>query len=198
VLDRSAVRDEARALSPQERRVLKGLGVRLTGFSIYLPTLLKPLARQLARGFLESSWHPPTDRLSPLPRDRLDPKALSAHGLRAVGGWAVPVADLDRLEDLLRTAPRRGQGAVVGPDILSRLGWSETAMRDILRGLNFAPTDKPKPGEPMAWRPRALTKVPAPAAAKPGSPFAALEVLKVPPAPARRPRRRRRSKAASA
>ncbi|HEY0435489.1 MAG TPA: helicase-related protein, partial [Phenylobacterium sp.] len=45
VLDRAPVRGEVRALSQVERRMLRGLGVRLGAFSLYMPGLLKLDAR---------------------------------------------------------------------------------------------------------------------------------------------------------
>ena len=196
-MDRASVREEAKALSPLERRMLKSLGVRLTAFSIYLPALLKPHARHLAQGFVDRSWRPSAEGLSPLPSGNIDPKVLSAHGLRAVGRWGVPIMDLDRLDDLIRAAPRLGQGTVVGPEIASQLGWGEAEMRDILRALNFAPTAKPKPGEPTAWRRRSEIKPSVPTPVRPASPFAALEALKSTPSPVRRHKRRRRTRAVS-
>ena len=47
VLDRALVRGEVRSLSQVERRVLRGLGVKLGAFSVYLPGLLQPEARVL-------------------------------------------------------------------------------------------------------------------------------------------------------
>src|SRR5581483_6260488 len=42
LLDRAAVRAEVRALSQQERRTLRSLGVRIGAFSLFMPGLLKP------------------------------------------------------------------------------------------------------------------------------------------------------------
>lgn len=79
------------------------------------------------------------------------------------------------------------------------LGWSEVELRDILRALNFAPSIKPQSGEPTAWRRRVeRTEAPPPVLTRPSSPFAALAALKDRPAPARRPRRRRKAKVAPA
>jgi ATP-dependent RNA helicase SUPV3L1/SUV3 len=72
------------------------------------------------------------------------------------------------------------------------LGWSVEDAREILKGLGFAAIKRP--GETLAWRRRlerefAVEHRPLLA---PHSPFAALAALKGEPAPARRPRRRRR------
>jgi ATP-dependent RNA helicase SUPV3L1/SUV3 len=159
---------------------------------------LKPQALAFAQGFVPAAWRPPSDRISPLP-DGVTPGALSAFGLRAVGGHAVPVEALERLDALLRAAPRQGQGAVFSDQAREELGWSEGEARAVLKGLNFAPSAKPKLGEPVAWRrrnekPERAETRPAPA----HSPFAALAALKDKPAPARRPRRRRKPKQAQA
>jgi ATP-dependent RNA helicase SUPV3L1/SUV3 len=191
------VRAEAKALSQVERRALKALGVKLTAFSIYLPGVLKPGALAFAQGFVGRAWRPPSDRVSALPDPAPAPVTLAAFGLRAVGRHAVPVEALDRLDDLIRSAPRQGQGALITDQAREELGWSEAEVATILRALGFSPATKPKPGEAIAWRRRVDAPAhPAPVF-RPGSPFAALAALTpAPPAPAaRRPRRRRKPKA---
>src|SRR5690606_6540736 len=51
VLDRAAVREDAKALSQVERRALKAFGVRLGAFSLYLPALLRPQALAFSQAF---------------------------------------------------------------------------------------------------------------------------------------------------
>jgi ATP-dependent RNA helicase SUPV3L1/SUV3 len=200
VLDRAEVRAEAKALSQVERRALKALGVRLTAFSLYLPGLLKPAALAFAQGFAGAAWRPPVDRVSRLPDPPPPATALSAFGLRAVGRHAAPVEQLDQLDALVRAAPRQGQGALVTDQARESLGWSAEELAAILRGLGFAPAakpNKPKPGEPIAWRRRAEPKATPTPRPHPASPFAALAALTPPAAaspPARRPARRRRRK----
>ena len=199
ILDRAAVHAEAKALSQLERRTLKGLGVRLTAFSIYLPGLLNARSLAFAQGFVSRDWRPASDKISALPSPMPPLNALAAFGLRAVGRHAVPVETLDQLDTLLRAAPKQGQGMLITDAARQTLGWSEVELADILRALNFAPTAKPQPGEPTAWRRRTdRTEPPPPIVARPGSPFAALAALKDRPAPARRPRRRRKAKVAQA
>jgi ATP-dependent RNA helicase SUPV3L1/SUV3 len=196
VLDRAQVRAEVKALSQVERRTLRGFGVRLGAFSLFMPALLKPDARALAQAFAAREtpdWKPLADRPGPLPAG-LSVRALSAHGLLAVGGLAVPVEQLERLDELLRAAPKAAGGVVFTDQARDELGWSQDEARQILRALNFAPAAKPRDGQPMAWR-RRPERAPEPAPKpRPHSPFAALAALKAEaaPAPARRPRRRRR------
>ncbi|MFN3523453.1 MAG: helicase-related protein, partial [Phenylobacterium sp.] len=194
VLDRAAVREETRALSQVERRTLKGLGVRIGAFSLFMPGLLKPEALAFAQAFTHGfataagagGWRPPADRPSRLPDPAPAPAALAAFGLRRVAGLAVPVSALERLDELLRGAPRQGAAAVFSDQAREELGWSEAEARAILKGLGFAPQGKAQPGEPQAWRRRGEPAEDKRAGRKAervaeASPFAALAALKAPP-----------------
>ncbi|WP_334162120.1 helicase-related protein [Phenylobacterium sp.] len=206
VLDRGAVRQEARQLSQVERRALRGLGVKLGAFSIFMPALLKPQARSLAQAYAarETPDWKPAEGLVRLPLPVPPARTLSAYGLRAVRERGVPVEQLERLDELLREGPKLGGGAVLTDQARDELGWSEGEAKDILRGLGFAPVNKPKDGQPIAWRRRGdRQSVAAVETARPHSPFAALAALKAQPAPLpqatetqRRPRRRRKPRAA--
>jgi ATP-dependent RNA helicase SUPV3L1/SUV3 len=203
VLDRRAAEADLALLSQAERRELRTLGVRIGAFSLYLPGLLNARAQAFAAAFAALSdpdWRPPADRLSPLSVTP-SPRALSAHGLRAVGGLAVPVDALERLAALLRAAPRQAGATLLAHNAGEAFGWSAAETAEVLSGLGYAPASRPKPGEPAAWRRRrdkAVSPDVAPKAAAP-SPFAALAALKpAAPSPARRRKRpRRRAKAAS-
>jgi ATP-dependent RNA helicase SUPV3L1/SUV3 len=207
VLDRADVREEIKALSQVERRALRGLGVRIGAFSIYLPALLKPDARALTQALAlreTPHWRPAGGGLSRLPQPAPAARALSAYGLRAVRGLAVPVEQLERLDELLREGVKQGGGTLLAEVGRDELGWTKAEAEQILRGLAFAPANRPGPGEPIAWRRRGERARPAPEAApppRPHSPFAALAALQT-PAPAarsaRRPRRRRKKAAARA
>jgi ATP-dependent RNA helicase SUPV3L1/SUV3 len=199
IVPRAEVEADVRALSQAERRALKSLGVRFGAFSLYLPAMLKAQARDFTAAFTAGpgrAWRPPLNQVSALPHPAPSPKALAARGLRAVGGLAVPVEALERLDGLLRAAPRQAGGALIADPALAELGWSAGEASAVLRALGFAPMTKPKPGEPVAWRRRDGAKPPpsAPVKAAGPSPFAALAVLKDRPAPARRARRPRRRK----
>ena len=204
VLDRGEVRNEIHALSQVERRALRGLGVRVGAFSVWLPGMLKPHARALTQALAlreAPDWRPSPSALSRLPQPRPTARALSAYGLRAVGGYAAPVDQLERVDELLRGGARQGGGVVLSDQAREELGWSEAEANDILRGLGFAPANRPKAGEPVAWRRRGERPADRPerSAPRPHSPFAALAALQTAPGPAtpaRRPRRRRKPKAA--
>jgi ATP-dependent RNA helicase SUPV3L1/SUV3 len=100
----------------------------------------------------------------------------------------------------LRAAPRQAGGALLSDAAFEALGWTAAEAAEILRGLGFAPANRPKAGEPIAWRRRGeRARAPEPKPARPHSPFAALAALQASSAPAappaRRPRRRRKPKA---
>jgi ATP-dependent RNA helicase SUPV3L1/SUV3 len=197
VLDRAEARTEVKALSPAERRALRSLGVRIGAFSLHMPALLRPQARLLAQAFAAygtAGWRPDPERPSPLPAEA-PPRVLAAHGLLAVAGLAVPAAQLERLDELLRAAPKADGGAVLSDQAREELGWTEAEAGRILRGLGFVPAGRPEPGAPAAWRRRGRREAVKPAKAAAHSPFAALAALKA--EPARRPRRRRKAKARS-
>jgi ATP-dependent RNA helicase SUPV3L1/SUV3 len=193
LLDRQEVEAETRALSQGERRTLKSLGVRFGAFSLFLPELLAPPAQAFARAFAQLSapdWRPDPETVGVLPEPAPPAAALSAYGLRAVAGLTAPAEQLERLDALIRAAPRKAGGVMLGEDAWTSLGWSADQGQRILRGLGFAPARKPAPGEPVLWRrrqPKALAE-PAP---RVGSPFAALAGLTPPPTAAKRPHRRR-------
>jgi ATP-dependent RNA helicase SUPV3L1/SUV3 len=190
VLDRAAVRAEVRALSQQERRALRGLGVRIGAFSLYMPGLLKPEAQALARAFAAreaGAWRPAAEGLSALPQPAPTARTLAAFGLRAVGGLAVPLEQLERLDELLRAAPKAGGGVQFSDQAREELGWSPDEARRILRGLGFVAVKRG--AEAGTWRRPEKAPAAAPPKAPAHSPFAALAALK--PAPARRPRRRK-------
>ena len=196
VMDRAAVRQEVRALSQVERRTLRGLGVKLGAFSIYIPSLLGPEARALTQALAAreaGGWRPDTDQPARLPNPAPSARALAAFGLRAVRDWAVPVDLLERLDEHLRSGTKQGGGVILSDAAREALGWSEEQTREILKGLGFAAIRRP--GEPVSWRRRAEREfaVEHRTIVAPNSPFAALAALKGEAPPARRPRRRRRA-----
>jgi ATP-dependent RNA helicase SUPV3L1/SUV3 len=200
VLARAAVEADVRALSQAERRALKSLGMRFGAFCLYLPGLLTAAARDFSSAFgVEGAraWRPPVGQISPLPAPPPSARALAYRGLVALGALAVPVEQLERLDALLRAAPRLGAGALLSDEALAALGWTAPEAAAVLRLLNFAPVAKSKAGDPVAWRRRRAPAEPRPdGALSPASPFAALAALKDRPPPVRRRRRPRGRQAA--
>jgi ATP-dependent RNA helicase SUPV3L1/SUV3 len=195
VVDRGKAQAQLRALSRGERRTLKALGVRFGAFSLYLPALLAPEARELGEVFAELArpgWRPAADALSALPHPAPPPEALGLRGLRAVAGLAAPVVALERLDALARAAPERAGALALTPAILADLGWTPGEAEPILRALGFAPARRNENAESNLWR-RREKSAKAPLGAPVASPFAALAPLVRPPVRrARRKKGRRR------
>ena len=194
VIDRADAEADIRALSQQERRALRALGVRIGAFSVFLPALLGEKARAFAgalAGASGSGWTPVPGQINPLPQPAPPARVLAAAGLRAVGRLAVPVEALERLDGVLRAAPRQGGGALLSDAAIAGLGWNTIQAREILRGLGFAQAGRPKDGEPTAWRRRRIRDAePQQKPAPSHSPFAVLDALKPAPVRRRRPRRK--------
>ena len=195
-LDRRLAESRIRALSRHERRMLKGLGVRFGAFSLYLPSLLTAEAQLIGAAYAELAlpgWRPEPEALTVLPRPAPPPEALSFRGLRSVGGFAAPIAELERLDALARAALPDGAGAVdLTPALLAALRWELEEAEQVMRGLGFVRIRKGEGAEGGRWRRRA-----APTPATPNenavTPFAALASLAKPTSAASR--RARRAKA---
>jgi len=193
-LARTGLESELKSLSQGERRSLKSLGVRIGAFALYLPELAGP-ARDFASAFALAAspdWRPSPAQLSALPSPAPSPRALALRGLVALFGRAVPISQLERLDELLRGAARQGGGLLFSDQAREELGWSEADARAVLKALGFAPVGR---APAQVWRRRAepqrkRAQPDAPAAAS-GSPFAALAALKAPARRSRRPPRRR-------
>ena len=192
-LDRRLAEGRIRALSRQERRMLKGLGVRFGAFSLYLPSLLTAEAQLIGAAYAELArpgWRPKLDALTALPHPAPPPEALSFRGLRAVGGLAAPITELERLDALARAALPEGAGAIeLNPALLAALRWDLEEAEQVLRGLGLARIRKGEGADGGLWRRRA-----APQPAKPAenavTPFAALAALAKPNSGAARRARR--------
>ena len=205
VLDRGLVEAEVAALSQAERRTLRTLGVRFGAFSLFLPDLLAPEALAFSRAFAHCAlpdWPARSDAVCDLIGPMPPPQVLAALGLRAVVRLAVPVLMLEQLDSLLRSQPAVNGAMPLTQEALGVLGWSLDQASGLLRSLGFSPVGKITPDAPSLWRRRRA------AAQKPvtgleamvptHSPFAALAVLKAPPAVAQRARRRRPRRKVSA
>lgn len=189
LIDRREVDHDLKALSQNERRTLRALGLRIGAFSLWAPSLMKPGAKAMAAAMAPdgpADWRPPAGAISPLPSPSPGPRALAARGLRGLGKLAVPVEQLERLGELMRATRQAGGGSALSDQARDELGWSEPEAAQVLKALGYvrAKGDAPwKPGK------RSAPKKAAPPA---HSPFAALAALKPPePRRARNPRRRK-------
>jgi ATP-dependent RNA helicase SUPV3L1/SUV3 len=198
VLDRRPVEPELRALSQAERRQLRSLGVRIGAFSLDLPSLSEPGARELLglyAALRAPAWRPEADAHTRLPSPPPDPAQLAAHGLRSVGAWAAPSAALERLDELLRANEHLTGQRRLSDQAREELGWTQVQADEILRALQFTPTARRDGHQPPPLRRREPRAEPGPVV-RPDSPFAALAALQ--PPPPRKPRRPRKRPVRSA
>ncbi len=198
-LARAGVEDELKSLSQAERRALRSLGVRLGAFALFLPELAGP-ARAFSRPFALAAaptWAPPDAALVAMPSPPPPPRALALRGLAPVGAFAVPLEQLERLDELLRSAAKQGEGVLFSDQAREELGWSDAEARTVLRALGWSPVGR---GVSQVWRRRAEPRRASEGAGRPtASPFSALAALR--PAakrPKRRPNRRRSQRRADA
>ncbi len=202
ILDRRRADEHIRALSRNERRVLKSLGVRFGAFSLFLPALLTPEAQAIGTVFAELAaprWRPNDGDLTVLPHPPPPPEALSLRGLRAVAGFAVPALALERLDALARANSDGPPIIELTASLASGLGWDLGQAEQILCALGFTRIRKADAAGASQWRRRSIAiraaARSAPTAAPAGQPRA-----KPPDAADRRSRRRRtgRRRAAAA
>src|SRR5580692_8582659 len=199
-LDRRAADARVRLLSRNERRTLKTLGVRFGAFSLYLPSLLEPQAQVIAVAYAElasPAWRPDPGTLNPLPHPAPRPQALGLRGLRPVGQFAAPIAELERLDALARAAWPEGAGASDATyALLAELGWRREDAHHVLRALGFARVREGEGAERALFRRRTTAEQSTLKADPAETPFAALAVLTKPAE--RRTRRRKRRRAQTA
>ena len=201
ILDRRRADEHVRALSRQERRVLKSFGVRFGAFAVYLPALLEPEARAIDAVFAilaAPGWRPPVDRLSALPHPAPSPEALGFRGLLAVAGMATPVVALEQLDALARAAaPERAGLIELTPALLAVLGWKPGQAEAILRALGFVRVRNADSAQPSLWRRRSIAwREPRRAPPPDPQPKAAAEARQKPASAGRRARKRARRRAA--
>ncbi len=212
VLDRRRAQEHVSALSRNERRMLKSLGVRFGAFSLYLPALLAPEARALGEVFAALAaprWRPAPNTLAVLPHPVPSPEALGLRGFSAVGGLAVPVLSLEKLDAFSRANPALHGVIELTPELNAALGWTRGQTEEILRGLGYVRTRKAEDTRPSQWRRKPIVSRPlgtqpaGDAGPKPrpggqtvGPRGASSQVA--PRAPQKFPRRKRRRRAAGA
>lgn len=183
LIDRRDVERDLAALSQVERRTLRTFAIRTGVHSVWLPGLAKSRARAFARAFVDLPVLPASDptALSPAPAIPLVPRALSALGLRLAGKWLVPVEALETM-----ATARAANAGRIPDETLTALGWTSDQAKAVVSALKTERARMPdRPGEP----PRLVKD----------SPFAILEQLHAPAAPAvtrKRPARRRPKRAA--
>ncbi len=169
------------ALSPDDRKALARLGLRLGMESLYLPEMLKPAAQAL-RARLWAAWAGaaapplPPGRASLVMAEGVAPAFYEAVGFRPLGGRAVRLDLLERFTAELRALAR--QGPFTPPAVLlPPLGLPQAALPALLAVLGYRRQDGADGAAlytaPRRPPPRRVGKPPVA-----DSPFAALRRLK--------------------
>jgi ATP-dependent RNA helicase SUPV3L1/SUV3 len=176
-------------------RALKVFGVWFARRSIYLPKMLRPEAASLL-AILWSVWNR-IEKMPPQPQPGLTSFAndgnlpapfLGAAGFRIVGGRAIRLDMLDRLEEELEKGAASGaQAETLLPKLVSLLGCSNDELRDVLSLLGWQNVTVADAGQgaKTVWRKSrgrgthrpAARQAAAKVAVRPDSPFAELAAL---------------------
>ncbi|MCW9034012.1 MAG: helicase-related protein [Rhodospirillales bacterium] len=145
-LPRNKVRDQLNALTREERRDLRQIGMRIGRICVHMPLILKPAAARLCL----TLWSLYEDVEGPLPEVapglmsvKVDPAAPDGFyeilGYRKAGTLAVRLDMLERIAGLAFDMTVEGP-AVITPDLLSLAGTSIEVMAEILRSIGYMVT----------------------------------------------------------
>jgi ATP-dependent RNA helicase SUPV3L1/SUV3 len=209
---RHTISDDIHKLLPEERRVLRAVGVRIGEHMIYVPALVKPAAarlnallRAIAQHDLAGVWIPPAG-LTSLANDKARSRAdQAACGFYPCGPRSVRFDMLERLADAIRDARKVTKSSRFPPsaEMTALLGCSVEDLRGVLTALGYRRLQigpDPEKAEGELWGPRksrtASTKPKAKAKPKaqqkaqakkaqppdPDNPFAILAGLNLPAA----------------
>ena len=172
-------------------RALRPFDIRFARRSIYLPKLLRPESASLiallwaVHARLEKIPSPPPPGITSFATDEtVNGQFIAAAGFRIVGGRAIRVDMLDRLERSLEIAAATGEGADdLVPKLVSLLGCDRETLQTVLSALNWTRVDVADPAAPRTvWRqnvgePRRRKAKTRPLPREMHSPFAELAML---------------------
>ena len=201
-MPRRQAASQIEALTQDDRKALRALGVVIGRESLYMPALLKPAAAALravlwavAQSRETVPKPPPAGRMSVVPEAGLPTAFYEAIGYRILGPRAVRLDIVERLAALAWDGEKAG-GFALGPAFITLAGCGTAEMEQILEALGFRPR---RQGETVVYRhkrsqaqakgridgrkARRPGKAPIPDKAdvpSPSSPFAKLKALAFP------------------
>ena len=149
-LNRRDAKDQVNALTVDDRRALRSLGVRIGKMLVYMPALVKPAQVEMrlvlwavANG-IDDIPAAPNAGLTSTAFEQTKPQGYyAAIGFRPAGSLAVRADMLERLSELAWTTFKEKNGAfTAGPEFLSLAGCSVDAMDGILDSLGFAKNEE--------------------------------------------------------
>jgi ATP-dependent RNA helicase SUPV3L1/SUV3 len=155
VMEREELQGDLRQLVPEDRKALRGVGLRIGRANIYAPLLLKPRAARLHALFAfftagaeagSVPFLPPLGVTSFTLTTPVAPKALAATGFRAFGTRAVRLDIVDRIADALFDAAEAAKGpCAFPPNIVSLLGASNQDAESLVEALGWEKTEVTRP-----------------------------------------------------
>ena len=155
VMEREELQSDLRQLGPEDRKALRGVGLRIGRANIYLPLLLKPRPARLHALFAFFTAGPEQGTVPFLPplgvtsftlTTLVPAKALAATGFRAFGTRAVRLDIVDRIADSLFDAAEQAKGpCAFPPNIVSLLGASNEDAEALVEALGWEKTEVTRP-----------------------------------------------------
>jgi ATP-dependent RNA helicase SUPV3L1/SUV3 len=155
VMEREELQSDLRQLVPEDRKALRGVGLRIGRANIYAPLLLKPRAARLHALFAFFTAGPEQGTVPFLPplgvtsftlTTPVPTKALAATGFRAFGTRAVRLDIVDRIADALFDAAESAKGPCpFPPNIVSLLGASNEEAEALVEALGWEKTEVTRP-----------------------------------------------------
>jgi ATP-dependent RNA helicase SUPV3L1/SUV3 len=155
VMEREELAEDLRQLSPEDRKALRAIGLRIGRANIYAPLLLKPRAARLhallaffTDGGDSASvpFLPPLGVTSFTLTNPVAPKALAATGFRAFGLRAVRIDIVDRIADALFDASEAAKGPCpFPPTIVSLMGASNEEAEALVMALGWEKIEVTRP-----------------------------------------------------
>ena len=154
-MEREELQSDLRQLVPEDRKALRGVGLRIGRANIYAPLLLKPRPARLHALFAFFTAGPEVGAVPFLPplgvtsftlTTPVPPKALAATGFRAFGTRAVRLDIVDRIADALFEAAETAKGpCAFPPNIVSLLGASNDEAEALVEALGWEKTEVTRP-----------------------------------------------------
>ncbi|MCC6719265.1 MAG: DNA helicase [Acetobacteraceae bacterium] len=129
-------------LSPQQRQVLKGLGVRVGRQALFMTAMLKPAAARLRAALWALAEGRPAPDLPPPGLVSIAPPPDWPEGFAAAMGWVAAGPALLRLDIAERVGAElawaaRARPAPLPPELCQRLSLRAELLPAVLRGLGF-------------------------------------------------------------
>jgi len=169
VIPRRQIADDIKALSQEDRGLLRKHGVRFGQYNVFMPLLLKPAPTRL-RLILWSLWEgldifpeSPPPGLVTIPALADAPRGYYEKvGYRLCGARALRIDMLERLADLIRPMDVHG-GFEAKPDMLSITGCTLEQFADIMKSLGYQGDrgERPKTPRPVPDGPAGSEAAPA-------------------------------------